>query len=232
LKLGLTIIYRLLYIVETVVLIGGTGFAIGLGFEEGNIWLFAILSFSTFVLMGIVHFVFTLPIANALEQDDFLANIWKRISSRSKLVREAKLGLAVRVKVAAWMWIAIGILFIISGFVLAVSTVNSTDSYNILIGLLVAFITLAFGSFFLYAGRSTLTISAKDVLGNGLGSIAFSIFGIAPGLQSLESGRIAEAIGALIPTVVLFVSGVVVLIGRGEYKKALERKKAGLVSES
>lgn len=77
----LTIVYRLLYVVELLMFLAGMGLGISgvasLGFHELTAWFVAAMIFAgTLITCAVLHFVFILPIGNALNKDDVVLAIF------------------------------------------------------------------------------------------------------------------------------------------------------------
>ncbi len=79
------------------------------------------------------------------------------------------------------------------------------------------------GGVFILVGIQTITGSARDTLGNGIGSIIFSLLIGGSGLVTLVGGRgeAANLIGGAINVLAgagLMAAGVMALIGRDQYR--------------
>jgi hypothetical protein len=103
------------------------------------------------------------------------------------------------VRAAGIIWIAFGCLIL--PFVLPMSNPASM------------FLVAAFGAAFIFVGAQTTSGRARDVIGNGIGSLVFGFSAMTGGATMLPWGAVLSVIG--LP---LFAAGVCALIGRNEFK--------------
>ncbi|HSQ55139.1 MAG TPA: hypothetical protein VLM40_05285 [Gemmata sp.] len=86
-----------------------------------------------------------------------------------------------------------------------------------------------FGLVFMHVGLQSIRGTAKDTLGNGIGSIIFGLLNLASGvIQAQAEHEIQAGIGFLVG-IGLLAAGVLALVGRGEYKEwrdALKEQEA------
>lgn len=97
-------------------------------------------------------------------------------------------------------------------------------------------LSLFVGAVFLQVGWQTIKGTAKDTLGNGIGSIIFSLFYWTCGVTTLgmatKGGGLAVLIGFVIVGlsflvgIALLVGGVLALVGRPNYKAWRQAQKA------
>jgi hypothetical protein len=82
-----------------------------------------------------------------------------------------------------------------------------------------------FGAAFVYVGVQSVKGTAKDTLGNGIGSIIFGLLVIGNSAAQIRAGDMFQAVVALISAIGLIVAGVLALVGRSEYKAWRRAKK-------
>jgi hypothetical protein len=119
---------------------------------------------------------------------------------------------ATLAKVAGWVWISYGVL------------VGCVSLLMAIVGGWVLFlIVLVVASIFAYIGSQTVRGRAKDTLGNGIGSIAFGLFGLQDAIRKFSAltadGDFAGALGSFFGSLILLVAGAIALIGRTGYKQ-------------
>ena len=87
--------------------------------------------------------------------------------------------------------------------------------------------TLLFGIAFLFVGYQTVTGTAKDTLGNAIGSLILGLLVALLAVMILAGGqqlqidprvRLAAAISAALSAALLIVAGVLALAGRADYR--------------
>jgi hypothetical protein len=90
----------------------------------------------------------------------------------------------------------------------------------------VLFVALV-GGVFVNVGVTSIRGTAKDTLGNGIGSILFGVLiGGLGVLGSLATGQILQAVINLATSAGLFVAGVLALVGRPQYQAWRRQRKA------
>jgi hypothetical protein len=75
-----------------------------------------------------------------------------------------------------------------------------------------------FGAAFIFVGVQTVRGTAKDTLGNGIGSIIFAALALLATIFNLAVGQVPQAVGNLITCVGLMVAGILALVGRADYR--------------
>ncbi len=81
-----------------------------------------------------------------------------------------------------------------------------------------AVLSALFGAVFIHVGVQSVRGTARDTLGNGIGSIIFGLLQLAVGvLKMIQADAIVGSIG-LLSGVGLLVAGVLALVGRDKYK--------------
>jgi hypothetical protein len=110
---------------------------------------------------------------------------------------------------------AAGVIWILFGSIALLIVLLSVAATNDPVAALFSGVLLgSFAIAFMIVGIQTVGGWARDVLGNGIGSLVFGIGAIVGGVETLPVGVILIVIGLL-----LFSAGVFALVGRGEYKK-------------
>jgi hypothetical protein len=112
------------------------------------------------------------------------------------------------VRAAGIIWIVFGCLVL--PFVLLMSEPASM------------FLVAVFAAAFIFVGAQTASGRARDVIGNGIGSLVFGFSAISGGATMLPMGAVLSVVG--LP---LFAAGVCALIGRNDYKKWRREKERG-----
>jgi hypothetical protein len=75
-----------------------------------------------------------------------------------------------------------------------------------------------FGAVFLHVGVQSVRGTARDTLGNGIGSILFGLLNMGAGVLQVAGGQILQAGLAFVPGAGLIAAGVLALVGRRDYK--------------
>lgn len=126
------------------------------------------------------------------------------------------------VKIAGVAWIVFGILILLESVVLfLVSFVLSgrgprqgDAEPNVFVAVFVAL----FGAAFLHVGVQSVRGTARDTLGNGIGSIVFGLFSGLSALGTLAAGQFVQFGINLLAGGGLLAAGILALIGRSDYK--------------
>jgi hypothetical protein len=164
------------------------------------------------------------------------------LPSRRKLPREPDDDLALdyeemppspqMVKTAGVIWIVVGCMLLLNlvallviSFVFAANmngqaaNVNGQAAAGVVGGLIcVAFIVGLFGAAFLYVGNQTVRGTARDTIGNSIGSIVFALFQFAGAAGNGISGRFVQSGVSAVGGTLLLTAGVLALAGRSQYK--------------
>jgi hypothetical protein len=130
---------------------------------------------------------------------------------------------------AGVIWIVFGCLILLNAAVNLLLTLGlaAADGAQAAGGTCPVLLGVLFGAVFILVGVQSTRGTAKDTLGNGIGSIIFGLinggFGallIAGGIAAGSAGLIAVILGgiSLLGGIGLLVAGVLALAGRGEYK--------------
>jgi hypothetical protein len=143
--------------------------------------------------------------------------------------------LPTTVLAAGIIWIVFGGLILLNGVVMLalmlflaqrVGDRGAAGAYAVggMCGVL--FIALV-GGVFVHVGVTSIRGTAKDTLGNGIGSILFGVLiGGLGVLGSLATGQILQAVINLATSAGLLVAGVLALVGRPEYQAWRRQRKA------
>jgi hypothetical protein len=132
------------------------------------------------------------------------------------------------VRIAAIVWMVFGSLVVLNGFIiLAVASRIGAGERHPAASALACGATVAalIGVAFIYVGVQTIRGTARDTLGNGIGSIAFGIYALAFVAQTLvgavQQGEVAGVINGVlggINGIALLAAGILALVGRKDYK--------------
>jgi len=161
------------------------------------------------------------------------------------------------VKAAGVIWIVVGCLILLNlaaglliNFAVAANVNGDAAASAIGGGICPALFIGLFGAVFLHVGTQSIRGTARDTLGNGIGSIVFALleFGFAAMLgataiylnanQNAQIGpalMVAAFVGMVVSAIVglmLFAAGVLALAGRGQYKLWRKEHVARLKEEA
>jgi hypothetical protein len=129
------------------------------------------------------------------------------------------------VTAAGWIWIAFGVMFLLSLMVSLAMTfalgmrANSEETGAHFAGGICGLGCVGlFGAAFLFVGVQSIRGTARDTLGNGVGSIVFGglYFGFAAVMT--VGGQIIPAGIVGVGFIMLLLAGIFALMGRGQYK--------------
>ena len=134
-------------------------------------------------------------------------------------------------KVACYLWIGFGILILVGGLIGLVQNGGQIGAGGqaanqapaggvcgmVLVGL--------FGAAFIAAGSQTLKGTAKDTMGNGIGSLVFALLEIGLGVLALNFGVNFFAIIYLACGAGLMGAGIIALMNRTDYLEWRAYKK-------
>ena len=84
--------------------------------------------------------------------------------------------------------------------------------------LCVSVLLTLFGAVFVHVGVQSVRGTARDTLGNGVGSLIFGLFQSAGGVLRISQGDVVMAGVGLLSAAGLLAAGVLALVGRGQYK--------------
>jgi hypothetical protein len=123
---------------------------------------------------------------------------------------ESKLGV---VKIAAIIWLVFGALILLNALLQLSQGIKDTGQQVLVV------ILGLFALAFIFVGYQTLKGTAKDTLGNGIGSILLAGVGSWNSYGSIMIGQFdLYAIISLLSVVALIVAGILALVGRADYK--------------
>jgi hypothetical protein len=137
------------------------------------------------------------------------------------------------VKVAGITWIAIGCFSVLNAaLTLALSAASAPG------GVCPGLIGFLVGGVFIHAGLQTVRGTARDTLGNGVGSLFFGLLNLGVGLMLVGVGLAGQEQGSGIAVVAavagvvsvlagisLLAAGVLALVGRSQYRAWLQAQK-------
>ncbi len=162
-----------------------------------------------------------LPVPTAYADDDF---------ERPARPAPAPTAIPGSVRAAGIIWIVFGALILLNGAVMLLLLLTLTGpappgqraglAGGVLCGGL--FVGLV-GGVFIHVGVTTLAGTAKDTLGNGIGSIIFAALVGGSGMLRLAllGANVVELVGALVNLLggaALLVAGILALVGRDGYR--------------
>jgi hypothetical protein len=142
------------------------------------------------------------------------------------------------VKIAATVWIVIGSIILLNGLAsLLLSFATAAEGPGGPIGGFCGLLLAAlFGGVFIHVGLQSLQGTARDTLGNGVGSIIIGFLNLGGGvmvaLAGLAAGGPALVVGmitgiiSLLGGIGLVVAGILALANRTQYKAWRKAKKA------
>jgi hypothetical protein len=83
-----------------------------------------------------------------------------------------------------------------------------------------------FGAAFIFVGVQSVRGTARDTLGNGIGSIIFGLLNFGSGGLQASGGHMIQAGIGFLAGVGLLTAGILALVGRGDYKTWRKAQKA------
>jgi hypothetical protein len=134
------------------------------------------------------------------------------------------------VKAAGVIWIVVGCLILLSVAALVAITFSFAANANTqdtagrqaagAVGALVCMSSVVglFAAAFLFVGVQTVRGTARDTLGNGIGSIVFSLLEFGGAAASGSVGQFAQSGVSALSGMALLAAGVLALAGRSQYK--------------
>jgi len=129
------------------------------------------------------------------------------------------------VTIAGIVWIVFGGIILVNVLVLLLMPRWQREAAMIG-GASARFFRDLFGAAFIYVGVQSVRGTARDTLGNGIGSIVFGLLKLVwGGLQASDGENIQAGIGFLAGAA-LIAAGVLALIGRSKYKAWRRAEKA------
>lgn len=143
------------------------------------------------------------------------------------------------VTAAGWIWIAFGcivllnmVLIVLLSFAAGAGRGGAEGASTIGGGLCIAIVVGLFGAVFLHVGNQSVRGTARDTLGNGVGSMLFGLFYFGGAAAQTAIGQIVQAGVAGLGGVLLLTAGLLALIGRGQYKLWRKSQKDQLEREA
>jgi hypothetical protein len=83
-----------------------------------------------------------------------------------------------------------------------------------------------FGVVFIIVGVQSVRGTARDTLGNGIGSMIFGLLNVGTGAMQGEAGHVIQGCVGFLVGAGLIAAGVLALVGRGDYKAWRQDQKA------
>ncbi len=132
----------------------------------------------------------------------------------------------VLVSVAGWFWIGYGALFLLGTILYVIGVLpnqmkgnQQADANAQATGMICGFVFAGLiGAAFARAGIQSINGTAKDTMGNGIGSICFSLLYLAVGALSIGlKGGPLVGIVVMIFGGGLLAAGIMAIMGRGDY---------------
>lgn len=137
----------------------------------------------------------------------------------------------VLVKVAGIMWIVYGCLMVLNQVVWQAAGPAAPGARRQAVASSGGCLGIVFAIAFFLAGAQSLRGTARDTLGNSIGSFVIGALNVGVGVLFLAWG----GVGAVLPVVAgacLIVAGILALIGRADYKRWRAAHRARLRAES
>lgn len=135
-----------------------------------------------------------------------------------------------RILAAGVIWITFGALILVTFMaevlvygLTSTATGGSQEEALGMFGCLGAFLGL-FASAFIYVGVQSVAGTARDTLGNGIGSIVFGLVAFAGVVGQIFFGQFVHALLSFQGGCGLLVAGVLALLGRQDYRTWLSAK--------
>jgi hypothetical protein len=87
-----------------------------------------------------------------------------------------------------------------------------------------------FGAVFVHVGVQSVRGTARDTLGNGIGSIIFGLLNLGSGTLQAGAGQVIQAGVGFLVGAGLIAAGVLALVGRSDYKawRRAQKVQAGV----
>jgi hypothetical protein len=140
------------------------------------------------------------------------------------------------VTAAGFIWIAVGslILLVLPLLVLMAFLVVGREQFaGVLIGSVVAALFSALiAGVFLFVGIQTLRGTARDTLGNGIGSIIFGCLSLLSCAVRIATGDLLRGVVSLIWACMFLTAGILALVGRAEYRDWRNAKQRALSDQT
>ena len=138
------------------------------------------------------------------------------------------------VTVAGVLWILFGCLAVlslgisvVSGFIVTANKGGQAAGSDFISGAgCGAIIGGLIAALFIRVGIQSVRGTARDTLGNGIGSILFALLPLAVVVLFASRGKFIEAGIEGLVAAILFTAGVLALVGRGAYKRWRQAQKA------
>jgi hypothetical protein len=132
------------------------------------------------------------------------------------------------VKIAGYIWIVFGCLILLSGLLNLMMAGAAARGAGGPPPTCAGGLGILFGIMFLHVGRQSVYGTARDTLGNGIGSIGIGLLNAGVGVPVLLGGAAIGGKAALIGLIAggisvaagagLLIAGVLALVGRSDYK--------------
>ena len=120
-------------------------------------------------------------------------------------------------RIAGWIWMLLGLLFICGGVLLIVVTPKGAPVES-MIAILLLLIMVIFGLLFGYAGLQVVKGRASGLIWRGIGSLLLGLIGLA--------ANIDYSIAAMFPALMLILAGLLALVGIKGYRQWQHKNKA------
>ena len=139
------------------------------------------------------------------------------------------------VTIAGIAWIIFGgliivnlLVFLLFMFVMAAGAQGGERGAAVAGGVCGGFLFGLFGAVFIHVGIQSVRGTARDTLGNGIGSIFFGLLNVGSGLLQAGSGQVIQGGVGFVLGAGLIAAGVLALVGRSDYKAWRQAQKASI----
>jgi hypothetical protein len=139
-------------------------------------------------------------------------------------------GIPAAVRIAGTIWIIFGAVILLSAVLVPILTVGAewaagrpaaqarTAWFAWTLAYCFGLFIALFGVAFIFVGIQSVRGTARDTLGNGIGSIVFAIFNLGSGFLQLSMEQFVPAVVGISAGIGLLLAGILALVGRADYK--------------
>jgi hypothetical protein len=122
-----------------------------------------------------------------------------------------------QLRIAGYIWIIIGIIILINGVIL-LGIIGQGGDKGVVVGGSCGVILIAlFGGVFIHVGMQSNSGTARDTLGNGIGSILIGLLQAGSAIVYLNAGHTFPAIVGFAGCAGLLIAGVFAIMARADY---------------